>query len=268
MSEVKSQSRHRHLLSVRPSTLRPSNAFLFLFLAFNASCDRKQPEAEKTPERETRAAIPRGAPSERSATELAGDSLTTAIGPDAVFKAASDLAKIGTSQAVRLLLDEATSRKDESEVAAIFESLQHLTSPESLNTLAELSIREKSPAVFKAATDLLADRADATTVEVLTSLLYDRPARADRSHKVRLVLQSIRNPAAARALGKLILSAPEPGVIEAAATALGNIATPTARAALQQALDDRPDLAPELRQSIQRSLEKVPKESGDVKSGE
>ena len=229
---------------------------IFLTLALPA-CHRKEPDPEKVAVRETRAAMPHGAPSERSSTDLAADSLTTAIGPDAVFTAASDLAKTGTSQAVQLLLDEATSRKDENEIAAIFDAFQHLTNPEALNTLAELSIRGKSPAVFKAATDLLADRADASTVEVLTALLYDRPARADRSHKVRLMLQSIRNPTAARALGKLLLSAPEPGVIESAATALGNIGTPTARAALQQALDERPDLPELLRASLQKSLEKA-----------
>ncbi len=82
-------------------------------------CDRKEAETDKAqPPREARAAIPRIAPSEKSATELATDSLTTAIGAEACFKAASELAKSGSTEAVKLLLDEATSRQDEAEAAA------------------------------------------------------------------------------------------------------------------------------------------------------
>lgn len=242
--------------------MRPSDAILFLFLGLS-SCDRKEPDAEKSIVREPRAVLPRSEPVARSSTELAGDSLTIAIGQEACFKAASDLAKTGSAEAVHLLLEEATSRKDEAEAAAILDALSNLTSPVAVNALAEQSIRQKSPAVLKAAAEVIADRADSDTVDVLTNLLYDRPAPADRMHKVRLVLQSIRNPPAARALGKLVLSAREPGVIESAATALGNIATPTARASLIQVLADRSDLTPGLRESLQRSLDRIPARSDD-----
>ncbi len=229
-----------------------------------SACDRKESETDKAQQpREARAAISRSAPSEKSATDLAADSLTTAIGPEACFKAASELAKSGSTEAVKLLLDEANSRQDEAEAAAILDALSHLTSPQAINVLAEQSIRGKSPAVFKTATEVIADRADSDTVDLLTNLLYDRPAPADRTHKVRIVLQSIRNPPAARALGKLLLTAQEPGVIESAATALGNIATPTAGVVLEQALMERSDLTPGLRGSLQRILDRVVLQSGE-----
>lgn len=243
--------------------MRPSDLFILVFLAL-AACNRKSPDAAKAHSREGRAALSRSSSvTDILPADLAADALSTAIGPDACFQAASDLARTGTASAVRLLIDEASSRKNAAEASAIFDSLAHLTSPESILTLAELSVRRKSPAVLQAAVPILASRADSDTVEVLTTLLYDRPAPADRGHKVRLILQSISNPPAARALGKLLLSAQEPGVIEAIATALGTIATPTARAALQQALDDRLDLSPLLRTSLQQSLEKIPEESHD-----
>jgi len=230
-----------------------------------SACDRKEAEAEKVPPpRETRAILPRSGTSERTSTELAGDALRTAIGPEACFKAASDLAKTGSSGAVQLLIDETTSRKDEAEAAAILDALSDLTSPEAVGALAEQSIRGKSPAVFKTAVEVIAHRADSDTVDRLTSLLYDRPAPADRVHKVRLVLQSIRNPPAARALGKLLLTAPEPGVVESAATALGNIATPAARVMLEQALSERSDLTPTLRESLQRSADRIPSQPSEV----
>lgn len=229
-----------------------------------SACDRKEAQTDKAqPPREARAAIPRSAPFQKSATELATDSLTTAIGPEACFKAASELAGSGTSQAVQLLLDEATSRQNEAEAAAILDALSHLTSPQAINALTEQSIRGKSPAVFKAATEVIADRADSDTVDLLTNLLYDRPAPADRTHKVRIVLQSIRNPPAARALGKLLLTAREPGVIESASTALGNIATPGARLLIEQALMERSDLTPGVRGSLQRTLDRVVLQSGE-----
>lgn len=229
-----------------------------------SSCDRKEPEVQKAvPTREARAAIPRAAPAEKSATDLAADSLTTAIGHDACYKAASELAKSGSTEAVKLLLDEATSRQNEAEAAAILDAISHLTSPEAINVLAEQSIRGKSPAVFKAATEVIADRADSDTVDLLTNLLYDRPAPADRTHKVRIVLQSIRNPPASRALGKLLLTAREPGVIESASIALGNIATPGARVLIEQALMERSDLTPGVRGSLQRTLDRVVLQSGE-----
>jgi len=229
-----------------------------------SSCDRKETETEKAaPPREARAAAPRSAPSEKSAADLAADSLSTAIGSEACFKAASELAKSGSVEAVKLLLDEATSRQDEAEAAAILDALSHLTSPQAINTLAEQSIRGSSPAVFKTATEVIADRADSDTVDLLTNLLYDRPASADRTHKVRIVLQSIRNPPATRALGKLLLTAQEPGVIESAATALGHIATPSARVLLEQALKERTDLTPGVRDGLQRTLEGIVLQSGE-----
>jgi hypothetical protein len=241
--------------------LKSLPAFLFLALA---ACNRKQPEAEKAPAREARASDSHSESSIIAVThpsDLAASALTAATGPDACFQAASDLARIGTARAVRLLIDQATSRKNADEASAIFDSLAHLTTPESIHTLAELTVRRKSPAVLKFAIPIIASRADSETVEILTTLLYERPAPANRDQKVLFILKSIDNPQAARALGRLLLSTQEATVIDATATALGSIATPTARAALQQALDDRLDLSPTIRASIQQSLENIPQES-------
>ncbi len=175
-------------------------------------------------------------PAAETSVAALSEALSTAPDRPGKLAAADALATIGSPEAVEQLLTRALEEPDlglRREIAGALAALDDRTGLEALTSaVAATSDR----ALLDAVTETLSRMGDGETVEHLAELYRGEQQIRRQRNSVRRALAGMRNPEAARALASLATTAPEPGLVEAAARGLSKIGGATAAQGLADAI--------------------------------
>lgn len=145
------------------------------------------------------------------------------------------LAMIGSEEAVSQLIARALEEPDYKTRKGILSSLDALGNREGLNVLTD-AFTQNNRSLLSAASSTLSRLGDATTVDALVERYRNDPNVRNQRNHITTTLAGIQDPGSARSLASLARTAPEPGLVEAAARGLSKIGTPTAVQGLRDAL--------------------------------
>ena len=176
---------------------------------------------------------------------------------------ADQLIKVGSPEAVQKLLGMIISEPDEGIRTSLAEALRNLSNPEGTEALVSALAATRDPQVIDSVLDAVERMADPEAVQFLLELYRESPSVHGQHRAVARALGSIRNPEAARALGNVVRSAPEPGLVEAAARSLSKIGSPAAVSGLISAFDNPWAQDPAMRTSLLAMVARVQDEASE-----
>lgn len=146
--------------------------------------------------------------------------IQAASGPAEKGRLADRLASIGGQRAVEELFLLSLEEPDPANAAAIREAFKGLTSEEDIRLLASALAVTTDFDVIESVVETVSRGATAATVEYLVQVTEDPLLEPVQRYAARWAIERIRNPEAARALGKLVGRGREGEIAGAAAIAL------------------------------------------------
>jgi len=175
---------------------------------------------------------------------------------------ADALALIGSDQAIRGLIGFTNKLPNIDHRSDILESFKALSNPASLPALSASLTEPSDSRTLKAVIDALGRLADPSTINHLVEKYRKDPSVKTQRGQITQALANVKNPDTARTLASIARTAPEPGLVEAAARALSKIGTTTAAQGLVDARDEIGESNPMLHDSISELIRRLENPEG------